>query len=54
MRQRLRNGWLNDYSGNMTERAIGMDLPVRMGMRNLHDSAKNNEYDAEEAERAPP
>ena len=53
MRQGLQNGWLNDYAGNMAERTIGMDLPVSMRVRNLHDPAKNNEYDAKEAERTP-
>lgn len=53
MRQGLQNGWLNDYAGNMAESTIDMDLPVSMRVRNLHDPAKNNEYDAEEAERTP-
>ncbi len=53
MRQGLQNGRLNDYVGNMAERTIGMDLPVSMRVRNLYNPAKNDEYDAEEAECAP-
>jgi hypothetical protein len=51
MRQRLRNGWLNDYVGSMAKRAIGLNrLTVSVRMPNLHDAGKDKECTAEEAE----
>jgi hypothetical protein len=53
-RQRLRNGWLNDYVGSMAKRTIGLNsLTVSVGMPNLHDARKNKQGTAEEAERHP-
>ncbi len=54
MRQRLRNGWLNDYVGSMAKRTIGLNrLTVSVRMRNLYDPGKNNQRAAEEAKRYP-
>ena len=54
MRQRLRNGWLNDYVSSMAKRAIGLNgLTVRVYMPNLHDPGASNKCTAEEAKRYP-
>jgi hypothetical protein len=45
---------LNDYVGGLAKRAIGLNrLTVSVRMPNLHNTRKNQERTAEEAERHP-
>jgi hypothetical protein len=51
LRQRLGNGWLNDYVSSVAKCAVGLNsLTVWMDMPNLHNPCINKECTAQEAE----